>query len=114
MTVGGSADDPRGRKFDAERQVVQQVADLGDDLGIAGRGSQPARTARARSVNRAVAVVDQRRDRDLVLAGDAQWRAAGHDDATRRRGVHDGGHLVRRRQDVLHVVEDQDHRRDRR
>ena len=44
------------------------------------RGSQPGRTARARSMNRAGRVVDQRRDRELVLAGDAERRAARHDD----------------------------------
>ena len=42
------------REFDAERQVVKQVADLGDH-GRSSPGAQPGLTARARSTNSRVA-----------------------------------------------------------
>ena len=73
-------------------------------------GSQPTRLARARSMNRSGASIDQRRDGEFVLPGDPERRAARDEDPTRRRGVDDGRDLVGRGQQVLHVVEDEDHR----
>ena len=49
MTVGERDRDAGGGELDPERQVVQQVADLGDDLGVvAGHPARPGRHGRAR------------------------------------------------------------------
>ena len=102
--------DPGGRKLDAERQVIKQVTDLRDDFDVCGP-CLPSDADGAGAVDeQRGAQLDQWRDRELVLAGDTKRCAACDDDPTGRRGVHDRRNLVGRRQQVLHVVEDQDHR----
>ena len=83
---------PRGRELDRQRQAVERDADLGDGAAFAlvsaksGDGAcgardeqrAPPRTARARSTSAPLARLGQRerRHRVLVLAGEAQRRAA--------------------------------------
>ena len=90
--------DPRRRQLDRQRQAVQADADLGHGRRVLVRDREVGLTARARSMKRATARTAtgwsmagrlrrvrqrERRDRVLVLAGDAQHGPAGDDQDVR-------------------------------
>ena len=110
---------PRGRDLDTERQAVEAAANLRDGIDVLRHepilGTDPLRTIHEQA-DRVVGecLIDrgagtghgQRRDRELLLARDAQRSAAGHQDLDLRspQDVGDDGRGV---EDVLEIVEEQ-------
>ena len=99
---------PGRGELDAERQPVHERADLVDDGDLVA--GVPAGSHGARTLDEQRPSAIQRRDRVLLLPDESQRRAAGHEQTCLRRRPQDRGHRPGRFQDLLEVVEDEEHR----
>ena len=107
MTVGGrfpiraaASSMPSGRS--------SRRAQISATTGSSAPGSQPGRTARARSVKIETAEPVTGPTVHLSLAGDVERRTTGDDEPAVGRRAHERSDLARRFEDMLHVVDDDD------
>src|SRR5207249_813895 len=97
----------RGGQLESERQVIEATTDLGDHFVLLEIGLDRPRS-RQEEVDALLAA--ERRHRELMLTTEMERLPAGYEQIETRARAEQGGRVGRRLDDLLEVVEQQQHR----